>query len=318
MTLDIMTYGDLVADALLAIPSLPLFPNREQIAHDMHTEPGGMANFLIMASRLGGNVAPVGVLGDDPYGRMIQASLEAEGVDISGLTAIQGKQTTLILVLVSDAGEHVFVGVLGTARVGREALQAAAEKLHGAKAYYTNGYTFLETEPPELVVETMRRARGEAMLVGFDPGPQVQFLERSLMVSAVSAADVLFATAEEAALLSGEEDPDRAAAALLAWGPELVVIKRGVAGCLIASRQGCLELPGFPVEVRDTAGAGDAFDAAFLLARIRGLTLQEAGNLANAVGAVAVTRIGAGRELPSRDEVFALLAKQGVVVNLTV
>jgi sugar/nucleoside kinase (ribokinase family) len=316
MTLDILTYGDLVADALLSIPSLPLLPNREQIAHSMHTEPGGMGNFLIMASRLGGAVAPMGILGDDPYGRMILASLGAEGVDTTALTVIPGEQTTLILVFVSDAGEHTFLGVLGTARGGQEILHAAAEQVRGARAFYTNGYAFLETEPAQLVTLTMRRARAEAVLVGFDPGPQVQFLERGLMQSAAAAANVLFATAEEAEMLAGEADPERAAAALLAWGPELVVIKRGVAGCLIASREGRLELPGFPVEVRDTAGAGDAFDAAFLLAHIRGLGLREAGNLANAVGALAVTRIGGGTRLPGKAEVDALLAKHGKAVAL--
>jgi sugar/nucleoside kinase (ribokinase family) len=308
MDLDILTLGDLVADLLLTIPRLPLCPNEDQIARGLAAEPGGMGNYLILARRLGARVAPVGALGDDPYGTLILEGLAAEGVDTEAVERLPGCQSTQILVFVSDAGEHVFVGALGSARMGAATLRSVNERLPRARAFYTNGYAFLEADSPDLVVEALLAARRQSVQTVFDPGPQAANIDRGLMQRAVAASDVLFVTGEEAAALTGGCGPEEAAADLLERGPGLVVVKLGLEGCLVASAGERLALPGIPVAARDSAGAGDAFDAAFTLARLRGLPLDRAGKLANAAGAATAARIGAGRRLPDRSDVLDLLA----------
>jgi sugar/nucleoside kinase (ribokinase family) len=303
---DILTLGDLVADLLMEIPRLPVRANEDQIAHGMAAEPGGMANFLIMASRLGARTAAAGALGDDPYGRMIFEKLAAEGVETGAIEAIPGRQSTTILVLVSDAGEHVFVGALGSARMSQTTLSAVESALPRAQAFYTNGYACLETDPPDLVAAAIETARAQGLLACFDPGPQIANLDPALVQRALAASSTLFVTAEEAALLTGGCGLEEVTAELLRRGPQLVVVKLGLAGCLIARAEERLTIPGFMVEARDTAGAGDAFDAAFLLAQLKGMPLDQAGRLANAAGAATAARLGAGTRLPNRDEVFKL------------
>jgi sugar/nucleoside kinase (ribokinase family) len=312
MDYDVVTYGDLVVDVVLPIPQLPLRPNEAQLAHAMFIEPGGMGNFLILASRLGLKAAPLGVLGDDVYAQQIRAKLENEGVDTSAVAVVGGQQTTLALVFMSDSGEHVFVGVLGTVGMTPTVQAASLKKLLAARAFYTNGYAFLDAQPPHLVLEAMQFARQAGVPVYFDPGPQVHPVEAGLMSGAIALADTLCLTSEEAAAFVGDLSPARAAQALLARGPTLVAIKLGPAGCLLATRTEQVTVAGFAVEVADTAGAGDAFDAACVYGRLRGLPLEQIGQLANAAGAATVSKVGTGTRLPGKAEIVKLLTQASI------
>jgi sugar/nucleoside kinase (ribokinase family) len=98
---------------------------------------------------------------------------------------------------------------------------------------------------------------------------------------------------------------------LLAQGPRILVIKQGPAGCTVITRDRLERVPGFQVPVVDMVGAGDCFDAAFLAGYLNGLSLWECGRLANAMGAAAVGKRGAGRNMPTCDEVMALLRQVG-------
>jgi len=315
MRFDVLSLGDLVADLLLPIPKLPIRQNEHQIAHGLFVEPGGAGNFLIAASRMGLKAAAIGCVGDDVYGRHIINQLKGEGVDVSDVDLLSEKRTTLTLVLVDDAGEHVFLGVLGTAKI--TSLPASwARKTTQARAFYTNGYAFLEANPPSLIVEAIRMAKAKGTLVFFDPGPQIPDIEPSLMKSAVADADVLLLTLEEATMLTGNELPEHAARELLSQGPMLVVLKMGAKGCLISSEDGILKLDAFPVSPRDTTGAGDAFDAACVYGVLKGLSLEQMGTLANAVGGATTTKLGAGTRLPTWKEVLQLLQQSSVCLPL--
>ena len=313
MQYDVVSLGDLVADLLLPIPKLPIRQNEHQIAHGLFVEPGGAGNFLITASRMGLKAAAIGCVGDDVYGNHIVSQLRREGIDVSDVHLLSEKRTMLALVLVDDAGEHVFLGVLGTASM--TSLSAPWErKTAQARAFYTNGYAFLEATPPTLILEAIRAAKAKGTLVFFDPGPQIPDIQPGLMNSAVAETDVLLLTLEEAVMLTEEIPPEHVAQELLSRGPRLVVLKMGAEGCLVSTEDRILKLDAFPVTPRDTTGAGDAFDAACVYGVLQGLSLEQTGILANAVGAVTTTRVGAGTRLPSREEVVVLLQRSSVAV----
>ena len=89
---------------------------------------------------------------------------------------------------------------------------------------------------------------------------------------------------------------------------QLVVEKRGAQGCVIhRPNTPPLTIPGFSVEVRDTMGAGDVFNSAFIFSYLKGVTLGESGRFANAAGAVKVQKFGAGKNVPTLAEVDLLL-----------
>lgn len=130
-----------------------------------------------------------------------------------------------------------------------------------------------------------------------------------------AAATVLSPNEHEAAALTRRpvEDAAQAEAAarmLLRAGPQAVVIKRGAAGALVATRDEVRHVPGFRVPVVDTTGAGDAFSAALLVAMAEGRDLLAAVRFAGAAGALAVTRSGTLPAMPRWTDVEAFLAQQ--------
>ena len=112
---DLLTLGDLVADLVMPIPSLPVRAGEHQISGGLFLEPGGMGNVLITAQRIGMRAAALGALGDDWYGAQVRAALDGEGVDMGGVVEARGKTTSSCVTLVDATGAHVFLSVRGDA-----------------------------------------------------------------------------------------------------------------------------------------------------------------------------------------------------------
>jgi ribokinase len=112
----------------------------------------------------------------------------------------------------------------------------------------------------------------------------------------------------EAQSMLGKPEPDAAAADLLEAGVRLAAVKLGAHGCLLADASSTQLVPGFPVEVVDTTGAGDAFTAGLIYGRLHGLSLPALGTLANALGGMAAAVHGAGTSLPGKDQVIRFLS----------
>ncbi|GAB4423090.1 MAG: PfkB family carbohydrate kinase [Anaerolineae bacterium] len=305
----IISVGDLVADIITAIPVLPAVAGQHQVADEVRLEPGGGANFLIAGARLGWPMAAIGALGADEWGQRVAAALQAEGIDLSGVT-LSGTTTTVI-VLVSRAGEHVFLGQYGhgpTVTVG----DAASRLLHRAGAVFCAGYTLLEARLVEAALDALAQAKAAGIPVYFDPGPQMAGVPPQIKARLLPLVDVVLTTVEEIPLLlvDGSTPAD-----VLAAGVGVVVAKRGAAGCAVyaaGESAPVVDLPGHPVSVVDTSAAGDSFNAGFMVGRLRGWSLAEAARLANAVGAAKVQKLGGGRSVPTLPEVRAVIEQFGV------
>jgi 2-dehydro-3-deoxygluconokinase len=136
----------------------------------------------------------------------------------------------------------------------------------------------------------------------------VEYIPRETCEQAIAAADVLLIAEPEAAYLFPDQRREEMARSLLALGPSVVVIKLGAEGCLVATRDETIRVPGFAVDVVDTVGAGDSFAAAFIAGRLRGGSLRDSAILANAMGALAATQRGAGTRIPPGAQLQELLA----------
>jgi sugar/nucleoside kinase (ribokinase family) len=112
---------------------------------------------------------------------------------------------------------------------------------------------------------------------------------------------------DEIGMLAGQSDPVQAARSL-AHDERLVIARLGPGGAIACSTKGEVVVPGLAVDVVDTVGAGDAFNAGFIAARLRGLGVPEALRWGNAVAAFTITQPGA-RSAPTIDEMEAFLRK---------
>ena len=100
--------------------------------------------------------------------------------------------------------------------------------------------------------------------------------------------------------------------ALLAYGPRALVVKRGAAGAsLFRPGEPAVDVPGFPVEVYNVLGAGDAFASGFIYGLLHGWSLAKACRMGNACGAIVVTRHGCANFMGYEEEVLTFIEERG-------
>jgi sugar/nucleoside kinase (ribokinase family) len=306
----IVSVGDLVLDVILPV-RLPVQPAAHQETPLRRVEPGGAGNFMIAARRMGLTVSAAGAVGADTFGTLILDALTAEGVDVSCVVREPGSTSTLVIVLTDQqSGEHTFIGNYGQ---GPDVAYPPA--LDGiiarADALFVQGYTLSERRVVSMSRRAIERARQVGVPVLLDAGPFMAYVAPDLRDWAVAQAAAILATEDEIPLVVGGQSGPEAWRAVLAAGPQLLVIKRGAAGCTLVTAEGAEDVPGFPAPVTDTVGAGDCFDAAFAAGLLHGLPRRQCARLANAMGAAVVQRVGAGRNAPTCAEVLALLEQAG-------
>jgi fructokinase len=309
----------------ILIDFLPQVTDGEVTGFSVHPG-GGPYNVAVGLARLGMPTAFVGKVGADYFGRRLRRAVRAEGIDDRWLFDAPAP-TTLAFVAVED-GEPVFSFYgegAADARLTRadlpDALFAQAGLLH------FGGISLLRGSTPEAALAAAERLQGRA-LISLDPNIRPRLVRdghtyTAIMTRAVAACDLLKLSAADVAWLAPGVEPAEYAAAQLETGPALVVLTRGAAGVTsLRYHDGQLEridLPGFPVSVADTVGAGDSFSAGMLAALAAAnvldrsaleamptATLHAALRQGAATSALTCTRPGA--DPPRREELEAFLA----------
>ncbi|GAB4446118.1 MAG: carbohydrate kinase [Anaerolineae bacterium] len=334
--MDIVTLGELLVD---------MFPaelgRRLAEVTAFHPKPGGApANVAVAAAKLGAAAAFVGKVGDDAFGHHLIEVLKNEGVETRAMRLDAEARTTMAFIAKPDAhtAEFVFYRNPGAdTRLRPEELDRAL--LQDARAFLFGSVSLTHEPTRSALLEAVRIARAAGALVGYDVNyrpslwrvPQEAFDWAMKMIPQVHLVKV---NEVELALLSGEKEIDlsagaegalpqieAAAKALLAHGPELVVVTLGRHGSYFQIGAGGAYLPPFPVETVDAVGCGDAFIAALLTRLVLGVArgawrsrltvddLREALRYANAAGALTATIEGTIPALPTAGQVEAFLAQ---------
>lgn len=317
MGLSVVTLGDLVADLIVAIPRLPVRAQEHQVIHELAVEAGGTGNFLVIAARLEMHAIAIGTVGDDFYGTQVLERLAGEGVNLQHVVVRPDSQTSVALVLVDDRGEHVFLGMFESGQQ-LSFRSAWGEAIQAADAVFLTGYALHPAAllAPASVLTGLEIAYAHHIPVFFDLAPVAYHGSQEPLDAAIEHTTVFLATHDELLFWTGADEPIEAARRVLARGPSTVIVKLGAEGCLLVTAEQQVHVAAFPVVVRDTAGAGDAFDAACVYGYLRGFSLEQIGALANAVGAASVARLGTGTRLPQKAEIEALLRQSPTVVPL--
>lgn len=310
----VVSLGDLVMDVILRVPCLPVEADQHQILHGMQMEPGGAGNFLIAGARLGMQMDALGVVGEDVFGRSLLDIFQEEGVGVDGIQRQPQGTTTTVFVLESDARQHVFLGQYGQGQVVALSEDWQA-RLAAADAVQVWGYSMMEERLAECVLQAAAFARQQGRPVVFDPGPLFAAARPEQCQQLIANTTIVLLTEAELKVLGqhcpGADDPQR----LLQMGPALVCVKHGQNGCVVNSKQGSFEQPGYPVPVVDTNAAGDSFMAAFVYGYLCGWPLAKTASFANAMGAAKVQKFGSGRQVPTVDELRQVLHQFAVDVD---
>ncbi len=282
--------GNVVVDVVLDVPALPE-PGGDVLATGSQTTAGGGFNVMAAAARLGLAVAYGGVIGSGPFAELARAACAAERIEMLQ-PAKPGLDTGFVVSIVDGTGERTFL----TSR-GAEATLTAADlapvRAAPGDAVYLSGYGLAHPSNAPALLGWLGRL-GEEHLVVFDPGPLAGSLPGDVLDPVLARADWVTCNARESALLTGARDPGDALRLLAGRLPRAgVLVRAGPDGCLLGGRGIAAEhVPGFPVEVVDTNGAGDTHTGAFLAALASGASPAEAVRRANAAAALSVTRRG--------------------------
>lgn len=311
---DVLVIGDLVLDNVIYLENLPQ-PEGVYMAYEFKKLAGGAANFAIMASRLGLKVGIIDCVGCDEAGRFLVTTLSQEGVDTSLIKVRNGK-TKETLVLFTRKGEKSFIGLLTKETSTLIPEDIKEEDIQKANYIYVSGYSIgIEklSDEGKAALKSIEIAQRLGKYVFFDPGPVVTSIDSIRLHDILRKTTILSLNINEASMITHSSDPVQAVEALHTLGPKMVAVKMGEMGCVLSVEGEISRAPPIQVKVTDPTGAGDAFNAGLLFGLLKNLSSEQIARLANAIGALSVTKIGAGQNLPTKIELSSFLEKIGEI-----
>ena len=288
---------------------------------------GCPANIAIGAARLGLKSGIVTRVGDEQMGRFVLEQMTREGVALGGIVTDPDRLTALVILAVEN--DRTFPLIFYRENCADMALTAEEIDpafIASARAVLVTGTHFSQphTRAAQEKAMAVARSKGRKVVFDIDYRPNLWGLAghgageaRYITSDEVSGhlqqilpvADLIVGTEEEIHIAAGEEDTLRALRkirGLAKFGT--IVLKRGPMGCVVfagdipARIEEGIVGSGFPIEVYNVLGAGDAFLAGFLRGWLRDEPLKTCATWANACGAIAVSRLLCSPEYPSFAE----------------
>jgi 2-dehydro-3-deoxygluconokinase len=314
--IEVVTLGE----ALVALVARETGPLAETATFERHVA-GAEANVAVGLSRLGHGTAFVGRVGDDGFGVAVRRRLRGEGVDVSMLVTDPGAPTGVVVRERREFGSaqlsYLRTGSAGSRLRPDDVVAAFSSKtMRGARWLHLTGVTPALSETARTAVErAVELADGAGMTISLDLNLRRKLWSDDeaapVLRDLATRSAVVFASPDEAAAITGVDAGDTSALAtsLLELGPAIAVLKLGAEGALAWGKgEAPVHRAAVPVaRAIDPVGAGDAFCAGFIAARLEGGDLAWAIEIGAICGAAVVSVVGDQAGLPDRTELERLL-----------
>ena len=284
---DAIGFGALNVDRIYLVNEIPKV-EEEAFVFDLKVYAGGSsANTIVGLSRLGLKTGFIGKVGLDDDGEFLIRDLESEGVDTKNVLRSDGR-TGCAMVFVDKNGNRAIIldpGVNDS--IG----------FHEIDLEYVNGFRLLHLSSfvsrfEDKSFESQKKlVKAFDGIVSFDPGSVYAKFGLKKIKPLIENTNIFMPNELEIKILTGL-DFKEGADFFLEWC-DVVVVKRGKKGCYITDGSKAFEIPAYDVEVIDTTGAGDSFNAGFLYGYLKGKSLEECGKLGNYVASLCVGMVGA-------------------------
>jgi sugar/nucleoside kinase (ribokinase family) len=295
---DVLVAGEINPDLILSGNITPEFGQVEKLVENAHLEIGSSsAIFACGAARLGLKVAFIGVCGDDLFGQFMLDAMQARSVDVSNIIRVSGGQTGLSVILNSSSDRAILThpGLIAALRASDipDNLLRQTRHLHVA-SYFLQ--TALQPGLPDLFQRAHSLSVTTSLDTNWDPSG-----EWTGVLDLLQWVDVFLPNAAEACAITGLADIESAADEL-AKHAGIAAIKQGAQGALGVQGKHLTTISSIPVNVVDTVGAGDSFDAGFIYGFIKGWDLEKSLRLAAACGALSTQASGGTTAQPTLKE----------------
>lgn len=321
-TLDVIAIGRSSVD----LYGQQLGTRLEDIASFAKSVGGCPANIAIGTARLGLKSALITRVGDEQMGRFIREQSAREGVNVDGIRTDPERLTALVLLAIESEGVSPMIFVRSDcADMALCEDDVDPDFIRSARAVLVSGTHFSRpnTEAAQRKAIRIARATGGKVIFDIDYRPNLWGLAghaegferyvKSERVSAIMASvlpdcDLIVGTEEEILIAAGADDVLAALKAIRAVSAATIVLKRGAMGCIVYDGPISDDLEdgvvgkGFPIEVYNVLGAGDAFMSGLLRGWLAGEDHATSATWANACGAFAVSRLLCSPEYPSWQE----------------
>jgi adenosine kinase len=264
---------------------------------------GSAANTIVGVANFGARAAYVGKVRDDQIGKLYTHDIRAAGVAFETKAASGGPATGCSYILVTPDGERTMNTYLGAAQeLMPDDIDAA--QIAAASIIYLEGYLWDPKNAKEAFVKAAGIAHGAGRQVALtlsDAFCVSRYRDEFLDLMRKGTVDLVFAN--EAELQSLYETPDfDAALKQLRADTKLGVVTRSEKGCVVASKDGVVAVPAFPIKkLVDTTGAGDLFAAGFLFGLVRNAGFEAAGRLGALAAAEVIQHIGARPQVSLKE-----------------
>ena len=297
--------GEINVDLVLTgCERLPEFGS-EVLASGFRQGPGSSSMICAIGlARLGHPVAFAGVTGADGWGDYCVDAMRGSGIDVSSVLRDATLQTGITVALSSlqDRALATYAGAIGALR--QDMITDA--RLAGCGHLHVSSYYLQDALRPDLR-DLFGRARNAGLTISLDPGFDPHQRWGTELVELLPMVDVFLPNEREACAISGESSA-LASLHALRNGRTLTVVKLGSDGCMVLQDDGTpLAVPAHAVDVLDSTGAGDSFDAGFLHAWRQGKPLLECLRWGSACGSLSTRGIGGTACQGSEADVRALL-----------
>lgn len=281
--------------------------------------PGGApANVAVAVARLGYDSAFMGQVGDDPFGQHLADILDAESVNIDGLTFSETARTALAFVSNNDDGDRSFMFYRHpSADMLMTPDDVKTEVIDGSDIFHFGSITMIHEPSKSATFKAVQHALDNDKFVSYDPNLRLPLWEneedaKAGMLGGFDYANLVKISEEELEFLTGGTN----VAPLWRDSIEMICVTYGHKGAIIHLKDGTqIKHDGYAVRATDTTGAGDAFVAGILIGILDHwgdyqAHLADILDFANGVGALTTKQKGAIPSLPPMEQVQAFIASR--------
>ncbi len=300
---DILVAGEINPDLILSGNVIPEFGQVEKLVdHATLAIGSSSAIFACGAARLGLRVAFIGLCGEDLFGHFMLDEMQKCNVDVSNVIIRREGQTgfSVILNQAADRAILTHLGLISALRAAdiSDALLCQARHLHIA-SYFLQ--TNLQPDLPGLFRRAHSLGLTNSLDTNYDPSEKWIGFDELLSVT-----DIFFPNKTEALSIT-QTDNVEAAGGQLADKSKIVAIKLGAEGGAIPTNDHMFFVPSIPVNMVDTIGAGDSFDAGFLYGYLNRWSLETSLRFGVVCGALSTRAAGGTTAQPTLGEALAFL-----------
>jgi sugar/nucleoside kinase (ribokinase family) len=293
-SIDLIVIGDAMVDVVLPLSDIADIGSLSRggvINTRMSISPGGAANVAYYMSKLGGQAAFTGRIGDDYYGKLFADDLEKYNI-IANITTDSNENTGVVHALVFPDGERFFIDDRG-ANVNLAYKDIDLILVESSRFLYFLGYSFQDEEAIKSIIKALHSVSEDTRVV-FNPGaPNLADKFREAFIDVIRRyVDILILNEAEAKRLTQGDSNEEVLASLLAIS-DIVALTRGEMGSTVAKKDEAHIIEAMPVSPVDTTGAGDAYSAGFIYGLTQGWDIRAAGEFASKIAGRVVSHLGA-------------------------